>query len=87
MLWLVLFRREDSVPFKLHDCLENADSEIEYLRQVSETFINELLPSSYAANSFVRNLLREILACKGIYSVSIFYHREMLRLCSTMLED
>ena len=65
-LWLVLFRREDSIPFNLHPCLESAESEAQHLSLVTETFISKLLPSSFVANSFVRNLLREIFACKGM---------------------
>ena len=58
-------RREDSVPFSLHPCLRSTEAEAEHLRRVTETFINELLPSSFTADSFVRNLLREIFTCKG----------------------
>jgi len=63
---VVLFRREDSIPFNLHPCLESAESEAQHLRLITETFISKLLPSSFVANTFVRNLLREIFACKGM---------------------
>jgi len=63
------FRREDNVAFVLHPCLKSPDSELEHLRRVAETFITRLLPSSLTADSFVRNLLREIFACKGTYLV------------------
>ena len=63
---LILFRREDHKAFHLHPCLRNAETEAEHLRLITETFISELLPSSFSTNSFVRNLLREIFTCKGM---------------------
>jgi len=62
----MLLRREDSVAFRLHPCLQSADTETEHLRLITDTFIDELLPPSFATNPFVQNLLREIFTCKGM---------------------
>jgi len=62
---LMLLRREDSTAFSLHPCLHSTEPEADHLRLVTETFISELLPSSFATNPFVWKLLREILTCKG----------------------
>jgi len=64
---VMLFRREDSVAFCLHPCLQSVETEAEHLRLVTDTFIKELLPASFATNPFVRKLLREIFTCKGVY--------------------
>lgn len=63
----MLFRRENNVAFCLHPCLQSVETETDHLRRITDTFIKELLSSGFATNPFVRNLLREIVTCKGVY--------------------
>lgn len=59
--------KEQKPVFYLRHYLQTPETELEFLRKVSEALMVVWLPQSYASCEPVRHLLREILACQVLY--------------------
>lgn len=57
--------------FVLSPHLSSPDAELHYLRQISELIIMFLMPRCYSFSP-ASHLMREILACKGMFNTSFF---------------
>ena len=56
---------DDQVPFKLHAFLHSEERESDFLRRVSNVLLINCLPEAYVSSQTARNLLVEILTCRG----------------------